>query len=115
MASRLLRSMCLVAALFFIVGVRPAVAQDEIFVSNSNGNSVTVYTRTGSGNLAPLRTLAGAATGLVSPSGLAVDAVNDELFVVNITFPYSVTVYPRTANGNVAPLRTLAGAATGLS
>ncbi len=91
-----------------------AMAQDELFVSNSNSNSVTVYARTASGNAAPIRVLAGNATGLGNPSGIAVDLVNDELLVVNKSLPYSVTVYARTATGNVAPLRTLVGTLTTL-
>jgi DNA-binding beta-propeller fold protein YncE len=90
-------------------------AQDEIFVTNSNSNSVTVYALTASGNAAPLRILVGNATGLGNPSGIAVDTVHDELLVVNKALPHSVTVYPRTANGNVAPLRTLTGALTNLN
>jgi hypothetical protein len=99
-------------ALILSLGSQVSLAQGEIYVTNWNSNSVTVYARTGSGNLAPVRTLVGAATGLAQPSGLAVDEVNNELFVVNHLPPESVTVYPRTANGNVAPLRTITGALT---
>ena len=81
-------------------------------VANGN-NSVTVYPRTANGAVAPLRTIAGAATGLNGLYGLAVDTVNNELAVANYNVN-SVTVFARTANGNIAPLRTIAGAATGL-
>ena len=74
--------------------------------------SVTVYPRTASGNVAPIRTLAGAATGLNRAGPLVVDTVNNELMVTNND---SVLVYPRTASGNIAPIRTLAGPATGLN
>jgi hypothetical protein len=87
---------------------------DELVVANLFNNSVTVYTRTASGNTAPLRTIQGAATGLSDPIGVVVDTVNNELVVANIG-TNSITVYPRTANGNTAPLRTLTGALTGLS
>jgi DNA-binding beta-propeller fold protein YncE len=106
---RLALSCCLVMA------NQAILAQDEIFVTNSNSNSVTVYALTASGNVAPLRILVGNATGLGNPSGIAVDTVNDELLVVNKALPHSVTVYPRTASGNVAPLRTLTGALTNLN
>lgn len=96
------------------VGSGAARAQGVMYVSNGSNNSVTAHTRTANGNIAPLRTIAGDATGLNGPLGLAVDTVNGELFVVNNTST-SVTVYALTDNGNVAPLRTLAGAATGLS
>ena len=90
------------------VGLDTAQAQDELFVTNQNGNSVTVYPRTAFGNTAPIRTLAGNSTGLNGPQGVAQDIVHSELFVVN-TFGLTVTVYPLAANGNVAPLRTLTG------
>src|ERR1700682_1923970 len=115
MLIRALRPVCSVAAILLTVQMGTAWAQNEIFVDNSRSNSVTVYTRTANGNVAPLRTISGAATGLNSPEGLAVDAVNNELFVAN-DFPANgtVTVYALTANGNVAPLRTIAGAGTGM-
>src|SRR5439155_1725758 len=62
----------------------------------------------------PLRTLAGAGTGLSGPLGVALDLVHDELLVAN-DGSNSVTIYTRTAGGNTAPLRTLAGAAAGRS
>jgi len=58
-------------------------ANNELLVVNQVTNSVTVYARTASGNVAPLRTLSGAATGLSNPIGLAVDTVNNELAVGN--------------------------------
>jgi hypothetical protein len=91
-----------------------SLAQDEIYVTNSNSNAVTVYALGANGNAAPLRSISGNLTGLSSPSGIAVDLVNGELLVANKTVPYSVTVYPRTASGNVAPLRTVIGASTNL-
>lgn len=106
---------CLLLAVCAMASGGRAVAQDEFFVTNSNSNSVTVYARRANGNAAPLRTLTGNLTGLSSPSGIAVDLVNDEMFVANKTPPYSVTVYPRTANGNVAPLRTITGNLTTLN
>jgi hypothetical protein len=97
-----------------LIASSAVVAQDEVYTTNSNSNAVTVHARLANGNVAPLRVIAGPATGLSSPSGIAVDLVHDELIVANKTVPYSVTVYPRTASGNVAPLRTITGNLTGL-
>jgi hypothetical protein len=44
---------------------------NELFVSN-NGNTVTVYRRTASGNAPPVRMISGEATGLLGPTGIAV-------------------------------------------
>ena len=91
-----------------------AWAQEELFVTNGNTDSITVYARTANGNTSPLRAIQGAATGLNGPRGLFVDTFNNELLVANDT-NNSITVYSLSANGNTAPLRTLLGAATGLS
>jgi DNA-binding beta-propeller fold protein YncE len=107
-------------------GVYPSTtsAQGELFVTNKGDNSVTVYSRTANGDIAPIRRLAGADTGLAFPVGLAVDTVNNELVVVNhggVIFDpdlriihASITVYPLTANFNTPPIRTLSGPKTGL-
>lgn len=113
MPNRFFRAVLVVAAILLSMGIGTAFAQDEIFVANGN-NSITVHARTANGNVAPLRTLVGAATGLSGPNGIAVDLVNNELIVVNAS-NNSVTVYARTASGNTAPLRTITGAATGLN
>jgi hypothetical protein len=45
---------------------------NELVVANVGTNSITVYTRTASGNTAPLQTLSGALTGLNGPAFIAV-------------------------------------------
>jgi hypothetical protein len=94
---------------------RAACAQVEAFVTNyfgDSGGSVTTYSRTANGNFTPLRIISGDATGLSNPAGLALDAVNNEILVANIS---SITVYSQAASGNAPPLRTISGAATGLA
>ena len=115
MLVRVLRTASRFAMPLLGLGIGAASAQNEIFVDNSSSNSVTVYSRTASGNVAPIRTIAGAATGMNSPEGIAVDSVNNEIFVAN-DFPANGTikVYGLTASGNVAPIRTIAGSATGM-
>jgi DNA-binding beta-propeller fold protein YncE len=95
-------------------GIAVDTVNNELFVAIAGGatRSVTVYARTASGNVAPLRTLTGAATGLIEPTGLAVDTANNELLVAD-AIGHSVMVYLRTANGNTAPLRTIAVATSG--
>jgi hypothetical protein len=108
------RTLLVFAALLVGVASPPALAQNELFVGNAGNNSVKVFSRTASGNTAPIRTLAGAATGLSFIQGLAVDVTNNELFVANGSGP-AITVYSLSASGNTAPLRTLTGAATGMT
>jgi DNA-binding beta-propeller fold protein YncE len=110
--------MALIAALtgagVLIEGCAPraAWAQVEVFVTNYLGDSVTTYSRTARGFRVPLRIIGGPATGLLAPAGIAVDTVNNEILVANIS---SITVYSLTANGDAAPLRTISGDATGLA
>ncbi len=90
-------------------GIAVDTANNEIFVSNfayPNHSSITVYARTANGNAAPVRTISGNLTGLNAPDGIAVDTLNNEIFVANY-LGNSITVYGRTANGNAAPLRTI--------
>ena len=84
----------------------------DVYVANYCG-SVTVYAPTAVGDAAPVRTIAGAATGFNTPSGLTVDPVNSELYVGDF-FGGAVRVFALGASGNVAPLRTFSGSNTGI-
>ncbi len=62
-----------------------------------------------------LRAIAGSATGLLGPVGIAVDPSTGELYVYDTDYhSVQVSVFPPRANGNVAPIRTIAGARTSL-
>jgi hypothetical protein len=91
------------------------VNEGHVFGAATQAPSITVFSRTASGNVAPLRTISGALTGLAQPKHLRVDTTNNEIWVANGTPADSITVYSRTATGNVAPLRTISGALTGLN
>jgi len=103
------------------LGLALDLVHDEVFVGNYktlSGGSITVFPRTASGNVAPLRTLQGERTGFNNPQGIALDLARDEMIVANSSFatlsPGSVLVFPRTASGDVGPSRQLAGPVTGL-
>jgi hypothetical protein len=89
------------------------LVNDEIVVaSRPPGPAAIVLLRRGDdGFVSVLRSISGAATGLIDPSAVAVDPVHDEIFVVQ---DGSIRVFARGANGDVAPLRTISGAATGI-
>ena len=59
----------------------------------------------------PINTISGTNTGLADPSGIAVDTVNNQIFVSNWGYG-TITVYGRTATGNVTPVRTISSAST---
>lgn len=74
---------------------------------------ILVFDATQSGRATPLRTLAGAATDLGFPQGLASNLVSGELF--SSLIGGNVPVFALTASGDLSPLRVLAGAAPGQS
>jgi sugar lactone lactonase YvrE len=86
----------------------------NLYATNLNTPSVTVYAPGASGNAAPTRTITGAATGLRTPFGIAVDGTG-RIYVgnANPNLP-SILEYGPTANGNTAPVAAIAGPATGL-
>lgn len=77
----------------------------------ANNGSITVFDlNMGAGNIAPDRTITGAATGLTAQSGITFFA--DDIFAGSDSGV--VRQFSDTADGNVAPLLTLSGANTGL-
>jgi len=82
-------------------GIAIDVANGELFVANNfDPGTVTVYSRTANGNVAPLRTIAGASTGLLFPISATVDDTHNELIVANNNGSAtlsSITAYSRTA------------------
>jgi hypothetical protein len=92
--------------------------QGRIWVANASANSITAYGVGTKGDTKPVARIAGSATGLNFPQGLALDA-GGNLLAAN-TFGESVTAYPISFIGivtdpNVFPVRTISGSSTGLS
>jgi hypothetical protein len=88
------------------------LAHDEMIVADFDG-ALRSYPRTASGEVAPLREISGAATLIDNPLELALDPVNDEIYVttdnVDGMSHSAVLVFDRTATGNVAPKRIVDG------
>src|SRR5262249_22058919 len=83
-------------------------------------HSLTVYSRTATGNVAPLRTLtnapAGSAqVGIGNPGALSLDLVNNEFAVTNCVSHPRIAFFARLSNGTVAPTRVIEGPTTRLS
>jgi 6-phosphogluconolactonase (cycloisomerase 2 family) len=89
------------------------VAKHKVYVANSSANSITEYKRSANGDIAPIATIAGSATGLSLPSYIALDP-SHHLFVTNAT-ANSVTEYAKITSGNTPPIATIQGAFTQLS
>jgi hypothetical protein len=89
------------------------VSAPSTFVANQTAGSVTAYATGATGDVAPTLALAGASTGLSSPTGVVVD-VTGKVFVANAG-NNSITEYAPEVNGNAAPTATIAGSLTQLS
>ncbi len=75
--------------------------------------SLTIYPRTASGDVNPLRTIQGSRTHLDWPMGIDVDTVHNEIAVAN-NGDNSILIFQRTASGDVSPVRAIRGHRTGI-
>ena len=73
--------------------------------------SISIYSRTASGDTPPIAVIRGSKTQLNWPAGLAVDPEKGDLFVAN-DGGHSVLVFPVTDTGNVVPTRVIKGPGT---
>ena len=80
-------------------------AAGHVYASNHYRNSITEYAPGANGNVAPIATLTGPATGVQLPTGIALDPAG-QLWVDNAA---GISEYPAGANGNVAPIAALSG------
>jgi hypothetical protein len=79
---------------------------DEIVVPQQFGQGILIFSGAAAGEVHPRRVIEGPLTQLIALDRLAVDPVNNEIYVPE---GRKVLVFPREANGNVAPTRVLAG------
>jgi hypothetical protein len=98
-----------------------AIARDgagNLYVANTDGDSVTVYAANANGSPNPIATITGSETGLKSPSGIALD-IKGNIYVANAkggtSSQGSITVYPPHSTGDATPVATISGANTGLN
>jgi hypothetical protein len=90
----------------------------NVYVFDTKTATISEFAAGATGNVAPIRTIAGPNTGLDGGNGfsfgLAVSKTSGEIFVSN---PGSNAIlgFAATASGNVAPIQTIAGSDTGLS
>ena len=88
---------------------------DLLYVANSASSSVVVFSSASTiqGNVAPARTLSGAATQITGVSSIHLDTANNRLWVVNPT-NNALLVFDSasTLNGAVPPVRVVSGANT---
>lgn len=90
-------------------GIAYDAIHDEIVVPQQFGQAVMTFAGDATGEMPPKRVIRGPKTQLIALDKLAIDPVNNEIYVPE---GEKVLVFPREANGDVAPIRTLAGPAT---
>src|SRR5581483_7340580 len=76
---------------------------DEIVVQSNIGQAVVTYRGGANGNEAPIRVIQGPKTLLRDPQTIFIDAVNSEIYVLNMAVDDTLLVFDRTAMGDVAP------------
>jgi hypothetical protein len=80
---------------------------DEIIVGNTG--RILVFSRTGTGNIEPIRTITGPST-LLSGIVTSVKVIGDEIYIV-MNFN-TISVFPLMGTGDIAPTRQIVGAHT---
>lgn len=90
-----------------------APVANRLFVGNFFNGSIRAFDAGATGDAAPVRSIVGAATGMLNARQLALSGT--DLFVANRSNGPAVRVFDVSANGDVAPLRTLSGGNTGFS
>jgi hemin uptake protein HemP len=94
------------------------------FCRPTGPSSVYVYAAGSNGDVKPIATISGAATGLVAPFGITLDS-NGNIYVLNVNAlgygcpaacdQNSILVFAAGSDGNVAPMATIAGPSAGLT
>ena len=88
---------------------------DSYDVGGPQVPGILVFSRTASGNVAPLRFISGSNTQMGNYTNyVTLDLANNEVYAQGDTGS-GVVVFPRTASGNVAPTRNITGPSTGLN
>ena len=86
--------------------------RDEIIVPQQFGQAILIFKGSAAGETPPIRVIQGSRTMLTALDRVAVDSVNDEIYVPEGD---RVLVFDLLANGNVAPKRVLGGPETGFT
>jgi len=89
-------------------------ASRNVYVSDGMTATISEFAAGATGNVAPIRTIAGSKAGLNGGGALAVSKASGEIFVLNGS-TNAVLGFAATASGNVAPIQTIAGSATQFS
>src|SRR5260370_28996769 len=91
---------------FFHWGAALGQVGSKLYVTNSNSHTVVEFPAATTGNVTPIVTIAGPATGLFSPSAVAVDSAG-RIYVANFAGGPAGTgnlnIYSASSHGNSSP------------
>jgi DNA-binding beta-propeller fold protein YncE len=91
------------------MGIAEDSVHQTIVVANNGDNSILIFDRNHGGNVAPVRIIRGAKTGINHPMGIAVDEKNGEIWISNYG-GHTAVAFDIGADGDVAPKRVLRSA-----
>ncbi len=111
-ASDATKPTALTATRTYTITVKPAI-QAAVYVPQGGYSAVLSYALGATGNVSPVTTLAGSATGLDGTGAVAIDP-NGRVYVANEDSA-TITEYAYGQTGNVAPSATISGSNTGLA
>ncbi len=84
-----------------------------VAVVDRGSNAIGFWNTTDNGDVAPIRTIAGAATGIDAPYGIGFNDLAGEVYVGN-TGANQILMFDATGEGDIAPLAVIGGDQTGL-
>jgi DNA-binding beta-propeller fold protein YncE len=84
----------------------------EVYTANQLTDTVLVFNRLSSGNVAPVRMIHGPKTRLHGPRRAEVDPVNNIIVVAQMQDPKGLLIFNRTDDGDVAPKAIISGPKT---
>ena len=87
-------------------GIEYDEVNDEIIAPQQFAQAIMTFRGGANGAEQPIRVIQGSRTQLSEPDRMALDPVNDEIYVPDAG---KILVFPREADGNVAPIRVLEG------
>jgi hypothetical protein len=93
------------AGVAYVFAVYSTAHRSLLYAANYDDDSITVYDANSSGNVQPLRRIAGPATQLHGPISLAVDDGGVLWALSGKLDPLTATAYADDASGNTAPLK----------
>ncbi len=98
------------------ISIGPSFTAGSLYVTNSNINSISIFSPNPANGSGPINLIGGSNTGLTNPQYIAFDS-GKRAYVTNYntgSSTGSVTVYASQATGSVLPLGTISGPTTTL-